>query len=443
MRSLLAYEIIVNRDEKFTRWLLELLISIIKIAQYSEGDLKKYDDKEGNIDAKDKNKNKCKIGTYTQKKLSKTHENDCSFIQRGLNEYSISSNHQSPNEQLNDDNAEENNEDYLMSFCPKPQSKFNKDNYNYLGNNNDNSIGNDSIDIDNANNSKSNSIIKESTSNLPHFLKNNKGFNNSNNKQKHNQKKKRSQSAIHSYHYKTKSFFAFDSLPLSIEDLKKEIIYQTKCILSPSKFNTLTHSKQSFNKSIEKIITSLFTMPKTSNNNLNGNVNRSTKSIITYNYIKQNLYSIHQLIYKTFNQCKLINHNDIIKQIAIAMMNDHCILKNINDIESAVTKVRIKSKKLLYELNKKMSSSHITRVKQIYRTAYQYEEEKYIEERNNFNSICVRKEAKIILENKDIDDYYIKTKEYLKELHRYEKFKRDKENHLKKLTIITSSSLSN
>lgn len=159
---------------------------------------------------------------------------------------------------------------------------------------------------------------------------------------------------------------------------------------------------------------------------------------LTKEFLRQNSKEISKIIKNIFHPSCIDIKRNLPMKIAMAILDDKIMLQKICELETDILQQDIKTKKEKYNSKKEISAQHVKQVKEIYINALRMEEDKVREELKNLNQINTLKEEKIVLENKATNEYMIDKKEYLKELERYEKFKREKEKKIKQLKIDSS-----
>lgn len=233
---------------------------------------------------------------------------------------------------------------------------------------------------------------------------------------------------------KAKEDFSFnnniDNTEKEISDIgiKIEIIYLLKKMYKQNEYKSMMNNSDYHNK-ITKCINKIKAFHKSVFND---------NQPMTKQFIKQNSKEISKIVKNTFNPSCIDAKKNLPMKIAMAIIDDKIMLQKICELEADVLRQNINNRKEKYITQKEISDQHLKQVKEMYIQALRMEEDKVREEIRNLNQVNTLKEEKIVLENKATNEYMIEKKEYLKELERYEKFKREKEKKIKRLKIDSS-----
>ena len=210
--------------------------------------------------------------------------------------------------------------------------------------------------------------------------------------------------------------------------IKIEIIYLLKKMYKHNEYKSMMNNSDYHNR-ITKCINKIKIFHKS--------VFKDNQPM-TKQFLKQNSKEISKIVKNTFTPSCIDVKKNLPMKIAMAIIDDKIMLQKICELEADVLRQNINNRKEKYITQKEISDQHLKQVKEMYIQALRMEEDKVREEIKNLNQVNTLKEEKIVLENKATNEYMIEKKEYLKELERYEKFKREKENKIKRLKIDSS-----
>lgn len=217
--------------------------------------------------------------------------------------------------------------------------------------------------------------------------------------------------------------------PLSDTALKIELLLIMKNIYTKNEYASLIQ-REDYPKKIEKLIKKI--------KSFHNSIFKNTDKDLTRDFILLNKKDISKIIKKLFQPKSLDPSQNLPMKIALAIFDDKEMLRKMYELNNDVIRQQIKTQKENYKLLKEQSDKDVYNVKDLYVQALRMEGERVKEEINNLNEINTLKEEKIVLEGKINTDFLYDKKEYLLELERYEKFKREKQKKIRKLKINPS-----
>ena len=216
---------------------------------------------------------------------------------------------------------------------------------------------------------------------------------------------------------------------LSDTALKIELLLIMKNIYTKNEYASLIQ-REDYPKKIEKLIKKI--------KSFHNSIFKNTDKGLTRDFILLNKKDISKIIKKLFQPKSLDPSQNLPMKIALAIFDDKEMLRKMYELDNDVIRQQIKTQKENYKLLKEQSDKDVYNVKNLYVQALRMEGERVREEINNLNEINTLKEEKIVLEGKISTDFLYDKKEYLLELERYEKFKREKQKKIRKLKINPS-----
>lgn len=217
--------------------------------------------------------------------------------------------------------------------------------------------------------------------------------------------------------------------PLSDTALKIELLLIMKNIYTKNEYASLIQ-REDYPKKIVKLIKKI--------KSFHNSIFKNTDKDLTRDFILLNKKDISKIIKKLFQPKSLDPSQNLPMKIALAIFDDKEMLRKMYELNNDVIRQQIKTQKENYKLLKEQSDKDVYNVKDLYVQALRMEGERVKEEINNLNEINTLKEEKIVLEGKINTDFLYDKKEYLLELERYEKFKREKQKKIRKLKINPS-----
>lgn len=217
--------------------------------------------------------------------------------------------------------------------------------------------------------------------------------------------------------------------PLSDTALKIELLLIMKNIYTKNEYESLIQ-REDYPKKIVKLIKKI--------KSFHNSIFKNTDKDLTRDFILLNKKDISKIIKKLFQPKSLDPSQNLPMKIALAIFDDKEMLRKMYELNNDVIRQQIKTQKENYKLLKEQSDKDVYNVKDLYVQALRMEGERVKEEINNLNEINTLKEEKIVFEGKINTDFLYDKKEYLLELERYEKFKREKQKKIRKLKINPS-----